>query len=1609
MNKKKLVVLTLLVTVMFTLASCMLVACNPNTDDGTDDTKLTATEGLLLSNGDFKVVDTTVKTYPRTITGWSGAKMYNGGSYRDDVIAGAVNLSKNLYDANKATWSGDENSELYDKLIANGRYGDNDDIKNALMIYMPEQPEDKSSHGPTAYGFTSTSFTLDKGSYYVLSVDVLTYNIGGNDKKGARIYVSSNTYAEFDRIDTRGEWQTYTIYIESSPTASTSLSVMLSLGKASSNMTTDGLTTGYVFFDNVSLKKLTTDAVTGDAALSKQQVTGKTLSEYFAERVNDEKDAGKRVATATLKVPNGNFDFGTLSPSSSGTPSSWSVVNGNSNQTDAAPTSLGKNSIIDLNIFKSFIGDENSDRAAILTAMKNDSVLKNLNRNYALALSGVTGSSYDTLDDINNHTFLENLVNGNTNQPDQTKGNNGKNNAFVLSQASMTAQGIRSSRTITFEKGKIYELSIWIYAYKIHGEGVTLKLTGSDGKDIIIKGIANNKNAAEEADFILGNHKVTTEGNDNGTCESYGSTSGWTQYSFFIKGNQYKDYSYNMEIWLGTEGISKNTAVSYKISGSSGTTYTDSGSFSNGWVFIDDLKLSEISQLPSDNSSYKATDTQTLDISETKNATFHSIAVDLSTAENKLKNFLSSTGSDSNIQEVLGEGNDLAIPDWTTSFDASNKEYASVKNNVKAGRINLASSANFSDNGFGNLAAPELPYDLPKTDDSGDKIDALAIYAKSDSYFEVTSKSIEIAANHFYRISFWLKTDQVKSTSGAYVTLLNITKQQENADKNNKELKDEDEVQLTSFTRINTAGVDEYLNDWVEINIIIRGAQDKATDVALKFALGTGNRWATSTLASGAMYVTNFNMADLTYANFNSTTTGTYTKTVNLTDTYDYSSRISNGNFDEFDPDDEDLDFSGATNLLSQQNYAAKPLNWTISDSAVDINKKDDSEEAADIFAGIVQFNKDNKDGVYNASSQVTAVTGENDTLNNFFGAVDSQYQGNEEDIKEMIEKLSGPNVLTIGTKNAAKAAIGFTSDSFTLSANTYYKLSIYTRAMHGATASIFLTGEAAAEGNSKFIVNTQNATNWTKFTFYIEVGKTSVSVRLNLWLGQDAQYMDKTDDKQSDEEFKESLKSGGLVFFDNILLETLEENEYNKFTKDLSINETTNTTSEQEAMLSFMTDSFDSLSTTTESRATLSSPSGWTGAAGTNQSASNSKAGIVYADQNYYGTKGLDDTTSGTYADLFGRNYSTDDSDITVTDTEQSEIKKAVENKESEATALYGSYFANNTWDDAGLIEAIRKHKVEELKRSRWIPYDELNLLRKGNKGGKQILVINNMTDSAYTYTSSSNTLKANSFYEISVWVRTYGILTDSVTDKDIAEAKNFTAENEAQQAQYDAYQACKKDHEWDLVALRQAIQKYKYADDKAGAFIELYLGSAYDTDKPLIFESIIDSEWTQYKFVVQTQSEDVTSVTIRLSLGKYMDEKKDGETIVHGLTSGYAMFDDVTLRKVDLTALPEENDVTKVQKVSYSDDLKPNTEDEENNGGDTTETNNFNLDALWWMIPTIVLGVIIIAVVVVLIVRKLRKKAGVSDSNEPKKVTVAAPTQTLDEKHDKYDEDKE
>jgi hypothetical protein len=74
--------------------------------------------------------------------------------------------------------------------------------------------------------------------------------------------------------------------------------------------------------------------------------------------------------------------------------------------------------------------------------------------------------------------------------------------------------------------------------------------------------------------------------------------------------------------------------------------------------------------------------------------------------------------------------------------------------------------------------------------------------------------------------------------------------------------------------------------------------------------------------------------------------------------------------------------------------------------------------------------------------------------------------------------------LLAIGSNDGTTAyAAGFSSNSVTLSANSYYALSVYARTIGNTKFSVFLTGESSVDADSTastFVVTSSDA-EWTR------------------------------------------------------------------------------------------------------------------------------------------------------------------------------------------------------------------------------------------------------------------------------------------------------------------------------------------------------------------------------------------------------------------------------------------------------------------------------------------------------------------------------------------------
>ncbi len=129
------------------------------------------------------------------------------------------------------------------------------------------------------------------------------------------------------------------------------------------------------------------------------------------------------------------------------------------------------------------------------------------------------------------------------------------------------------------------------------------------------------------------------------------------------------------------------------------------------------------------------------------------------------------------------------------------------------------------------------------------------------------------------------------------------------------------------------------------------------------------------------------------------------------------------------------------------------------------------------------------------------------------------------------------------------------TSGNASLNANTYYKASIWVRTVDGAKASVTLKDVSdvlsAKSVTGRYIGFTNVDTNgkWVQYSFYVRMGSHSGTLAMQLSLG-DA-YVNKVSKKSTNVKTDATVYdtaglSKGTVYFDNVQLITISEDEYN-------------------------------------------------------------------------------------------------------------------------------------------------------------------------------------------------------------------------------------------------------------------------------------------------------------------------------------------------------------------------------------------------------------------------------------------------------------------------------
>lgn len=455
----------------------------------------------------------------------------------------------------------------------------------------------------------------------------------------------------------------------------------------------------------------------------------------------------------------------------------------------------------------------------------------------------------------------------------------------------------------------------------------------------------------------------------------------------------------------------------------------------------------------------------------------------------------------------------------------------------------------------------------------------------------------------YYRFSVWVRTVDVPSTSGVVLTVYDGDKDTNSAAK-----------AIATFAAVTTdkdlADSSSSLNGYRELVCYFHTASLQNQDVTFEISLGSGGAFTSSTLFSGTAYIANASLVETDYTKYNgASASGTYEKKYDWYETL-ASETFTNGQFQKYNYSDTKFFKDGGVNEKGefQSTSFGVPSGWTL---------KGEKDKAV---AGIVDVNREN---LLNNLATKLGITAE------VLKAV--PVDANDKPVETFGIYAGGDSYLLINSADVEGLAkesvrVGYVSNSFTLNANSYYKISVMVKVINGQASVYLMTDNNISETNvdSKF-ENIGASTGvmtggWKRYTFYVKTGFSSISATLGLYLGgqdkdialtdanmvladglngkyvkkaaNEYEVYNKNTHKDATEtyNYKDSAK-GGTVLFDYVIKEDISESVYDA--KTASATASAANEYEETKRVEMNLDSFGLATTPDENKPT--SPKGWT------------------------------------------------------------------------------------------------------------------------------------------------------------------------------------------------------------------------------------------------------------------------------------------------------------------------------------------------------------------------------------------------------------------------------
>jgi hypothetical protein len=1033
--------------------------------------------------------------------------------------------------------------------------------------------------------------------------------------------------------------------------------------------------------------------------------------------------------------------------------------------------------------------------------------------------------------------------------------------------------------------------------------------------------------------------KLTGAGDD--IVEQTTTVGEWEQLTFYIQGNQLSDRDLTLEFWFG-EGSS-----------------TDYTTLMMGGVFFDNIEIEEYSA--ADAPDY---DWQTLNpiddsdelaygglINEMDDTTFKNDYWDLSLASDDVA--IDDLSSINYSREELADIEDADLDSISTSTGITSYYQLSYTNEIATASI-LESKESIT-------IYPNKSYRIAMLVKTNDIIDTLGanIYLLGGDDADDLSSSVASATtindSEWQELVFYVMGDVIETN---YVTL---------------------KITLGTGTRFSTTsyiqgGIDIALINVSEIQYSEFSSSSKSGDLVKEYTF-TNTSSATDSVTNGSFSSINYSSTDEDIfdettgeitgtAVSSSWTTGTVKNNIFTTPTISMADDIItwelvygvNEDGTEIVPEYYEIwaRYKDSSNKYEEEyiNYvlATDTLAFDVSDLFTDVNvnykiravgKSSDTLTYYNVVSSFSNYSGEVVGAIGGTYSDVEDYIANNSTAS----YPEIEYTAGtvltDKDVDFAAETGSYVSPYSTAMKISSNYAISYTmtSSTTTLSANTYYKISVWARTID-AEASITLDDVSdvlsakSVTGNYIGFTNIDTEGKWVQYNFYVEMGNTSGSLSLELSLGN--AYVSKVTESSLNVTtdatvYSQDGLSSGTVYFDNIQVMTIDEDEYTIASEKTEITDGTDNLydfnvsdiiSEYESysyamytnqyalrILECLVDSFDSFTENTTS-------------------------------------EGVDGYNLGNTPN----NYTWSQADDATGSTEDARV--------------YGVYSVNA---DESILEEIYKKEEDEVTVDAFSDIsgmpEDFDITDFIAIDGSNSLVMSNKELFGQSYTvNNTSTITVGGYYKVTFKAKTliaaqaYDDDGDAITDDD----GNITYTMDGVNAEF-RFMSTGDDTDYESIY----INSYGRTDD--------------------IYEAV---EYTLYIYNPST-----TSSTANWSFVLGDDTDEDDTTGTLQMILGMMVIDQVSITEIDEDTYTEAQTTTGYEDLS--DDLKSAsaikffeydeddevTDEEDDDDEETTEeeeesTSIWDRGDAWLLISSLVIGVVIIIVIIILLVRRWKKK---------------------------------